>query len=187
MAETIKGLKRTHYCGELRPSDIGKEAVVFGWVQRQRDLGQLIFIDLRDRTGIVQLTFDDSTDREAFDKAFSARSEYVLAARGVVRERDSKNMDIPTGEVEIYVQELRVLGKAETPPFEIVENSRVKEKSLRLLGTILMKTVLLKLKPPCSSNPPRKGPGTSWCPAVSTRAVSTLCPSPPSSTSSCPW
>ena len=131
MAETIKGLKRTHYCGELRPSDIGKEAVVFGWVQRQRDLGQLIFIDLRDRTGIVQLTFDDSTDREAFDKAFSARSEYVLAARGVVRERDSKNMDIPTGEVEIYVQELRVLGKAETPPFEIVENSRVKE-DLRL-------------------------------------------------------
>ena len=65
MAETIKGLKRTHYCGELRPSDIGKEAVVFGWVQRQRDLGQLIFIDLRDRTGIVQLTFDDSTDRNS--------------------------------------------------------------------------------------------------------------------------
>ena len=96
MAETITGLKRTHYCGELRPSDIGKEAVVFGWVQRQRDLGQLIFIDLRDRSGIVQLTFDDSTDRAVFDKAFSARSEYVLAARGVVRERDSKNMEIPT-------------------------------------------------------------------------------------------
>ena len=131
MAESIKGLKRTHYCGELRPSDIGKEAVVFGWVQRQRDLGQLIFIDLRDRSGIVQLTFDDSTDRAVFDKAFSVPSEFVLAARGTVRDRDSKNMEIPTGEVEIYVQELRILGKAETPPFEIVENSRVKE-DLRL-------------------------------------------------------
>ena len=152
MAETITGLKRTHYCGELRPSDIGKEAVVFGWVQRQRDLGQLIFIDLRDRSGIVQLTFDDSTDRAVFDKAFSARSEYVLAARGVVRERDSKNMEIPTGEVEIYVQELRILGKAETPPFEIVENSRVKEdlrlkyRYLDLRRPDLQKNILMRHK-----------------------------------------
>ena len=152
MAESIKGLKRTHYCGELRPSDIGKEAVVFGWVQRQRDLGQLIFIDLRDRTGIVQLTFDDSTDRAVFDKAFSARSEFVLAARGTVRERDSKNMEIPTGEVEIYVQELRILGKAETPPFEIVENSRVKEdlrlkyRYLDLRRPDLQKNILMRHK-----------------------------------------
>ena len=71
MAETITGLKRTHYCGTLRPSDIGKEAVVFGWVQRQRDLGQLIFIDLRDRTGIVQLAFDEGTSRDIFQKAFA--------------------------------------------------------------------------------------------------------------------
>ena len=131
MAERITGLKRTHYCGELRTGDIGKEVTVFGWVQRQRDLGQLIFIDLRDRTGIVQLAFDDATDREIFAKAFECRAEFVLAARGKVRERSSKNLEIPTGEIEIEVAELRVLAKAETPPFDIVENSKVKE-DLRL-------------------------------------------------------
>ena len=131
MAETMKGLQRTHYCGVLRAGDEGKEVVVCGWVQRQRDLGQLIFIDLRDRTGIVQLAFDDGTDREVFDKAFAARAEFVLAARGVVRERSSKNPDLPTGDIEIAVSELRVLAKSETPPFEIVEDSNVKE-DLRL-------------------------------------------------------
>ena len=99
MAETMTGLKRTHYCGVLRPADEGKEVTVCGWVQRQRDLGQLIFIDLRDRTGIIQLAFDDSTDRAIFDKAFGIRAEYVLAARGIVRERSSKNLDLPTGEI----------------------------------------------------------------------------------------
>ncbi len=127
----MKGLQRTHYCGVLRAGDEGKEVVVCGWVQRQRDLGQLIFIDLRDRTGIVQLAFDDGTDREVFDKAFAARAEFVLAARGVVRERSSKNPDLPTGDIEIAVSELRVLAKSETPPFEIVEDSNVKE-DLRL-------------------------------------------------------
>lgn len=131
MAEFMTGLKRTHYCGELRGSDIGKEVVVCGWVQRQRDLGQLIFIDLRDRSGIVQLAFDDSTDRAVFDKAFSARAEYVLAAKGTVRERSSKNAEIPTGDIELEVTELRVLAKSETPPFEVVEDSKVKE-DLRL-------------------------------------------------------
>ena len=127
MAESIKGLKRTAYCGDFRAEHEGREVTVFGWVQRQRDLGQLIFIDLRDRTGIIQLAFDEGTPREAFDKAFAARSEYVLAARGVVRIRTAKNPDIPTGDVEIAVSELRVLGKAETPPFEIVENCATAE------------------------------------------------------------
>ena len=131
MAEFMTGIKRTNYCGELRASDIGKTVTVCGWVQRQRDLGQLIFIDLRDRTGILQLAFNDATDRAVFDKAFSARSEYVLAATGVVRERSSKNAEIPTGDIEIEVTELRVLAKSETPPFEIVEDSNVKE-DLRL-------------------------------------------------------
>lgn len=131
MAETMIGLKRTHYCGDLRLEDVGKEITICGWVQRQRDLGQLIFIDLRDRTGIMQLAFDDGTDREIFDKAFAIRSEYVLAAKGVVRERSAKNGDIPTGDVELFVTDLRVLSKSETPPFEIVENSKVKEE-LRL-------------------------------------------------------
>ncbi len=131
MAEFMTGIKRTNYCGELRASDIGKTVTVCGWVQRQRDLGQLIFIDLRDRTGLLQLAFNDSTDRTVFEKAFSARAEYVLAANGIVRERSSKNTEIPTGDIEIEVTDLRVLAKSETPPFEIVENSNVKE-DLRL-------------------------------------------------------
>ena len=132
MAEFMEGMKRTHYCGVLRPDDIGKEVTVCGWCQRQRDLGQLIFIDLRDRTGIVQLAFNDATDRTVFKKAFSVRSEYVLAAKGTVRERSSKNHDIPTGEIEIAVTELRILSESETPPFAIEENSAVqKETRLR--------------------------------------------------------
>ncbi len=131
MSETIKGMKRTHYCGEITESDIGKEVTVFGWVQRQRDLGQLIFIDLRDRTGIIQLSFDDSTDRDVFDKAWRMRSEYVAAARGVVMKRASVNTEIPTGSVEIKVSELRLLASSETTPFEIVKDSDVKE-DLRL-------------------------------------------------------
>jgi aspartyl-tRNA synthetase len=127
MAEFMTGLKRSCYCGEVRLSDVGKKITVCGWCQRQRDLGQLIFIDLRDRTGILQLAFDESCNRDVFQKAFSVRAEYVLAAVGVVRERTSKNKEIPTGDVELEVQELRVFSKSETPPFAIEENSNVKE------------------------------------------------------------
>ena len=131
MAEFMTGLKRTDYCGDLRAHDEGREVTVCGWVQRVRDLGQLIFIDLRDRTGIVQLAFNDTTDREIFDKAFSCRSEFVLAAKGVVCERSSKNPDIPTGDIEIAVNDLRVLSRAQTPPFEIVDDTKTGEE-LRL-------------------------------------------------------
>ena len=131
MAEFMTGLKRTNYCGDLQISDVGKEVTVCGWVQRCRDLGQLIFIDLRDRTGIVQLAFNDKTDKEIFDKAFVCRSEFVLAAKGIVCERSAKNKDIPTGEIEIVVSDLRVLSKAQTPPFEIVDETNTKEE-LRL-------------------------------------------------------
>ena len=131
MAEYMGELRRTNYCGDLRANHIGQEVVVCGWASKQRDLGQLIFIDLRDRTGIVQLAFDDTTPREVFDKAFGVRSEYVLCARGKVQERSSKNPEIPTGEVEILVEELRVLSKAQTPPFEIVDDCKTAEE-LRL-------------------------------------------------------
>jgi len=104
---------------------------VCGWAQRRRDLGQLIFIDLRDRTGILQLAFDDNTARDVFGTAFSVRSEFVLYARGVLRERSSKNPELPTGDVELEVSELRILAKSETPPFEITENSDVND-ALRL-------------------------------------------------------
>ena len=120
--DNMLGLKRTHYCGTVRMSDCGQQVTVCGWVQRQRDLGKLIFIDLRDRTGIVQLAFDEHTGEEIFQKAFAARSEFVLMAQGEVRERASKNPDLPTDDVEIFVTDLRVLAKSETPPFDIVEN-----------------------------------------------------------------
>ena len=127
--DTMKGLKRTNYCGETE--GIGKEVVVGGYVQKIRDLGNLIFIDLRDRTGIVQLAFDDNTDREIFNKAKGCRSEFVLMAKGVVRERESKNAEIKTGNIEVYVGDLRVLAKAQTPPFEITDDTNVNEE-LRL-------------------------------------------------------
>ena len=120
-----KNDKRTHYCAELRRENIGERVCVLGWCQRQRDLGSLIFIDLRDRTGIVQLAFDDNTDRKIFDDAFSVRSEYVLCAKGVVRARGegAVNTNLPTGEVEVAVDEFKILSVAQTPPFPIVENS----------------------------------------------------------------
>ena len=148
----MTGLKRTDYCGDLRIGDVGREVVVAGWVQRQRDLGALIFIDLRDRTGIVQLAFGENTDKKIFDKAFSARSEFVLMAKGVVRERSSKNMEIPTGEIEVDVTDLRVLGKSETPPFEIVENcqtselTRLKYRYLDLRRTDLQRNIIMRHK-----------------------------------------
>ena len=123
--------KRTIYCGEPRATDIGREISVCGWVQRRRDLGQLIFVDLRDRTGLLQLAFDDNTGKEIFSVASAVRSEYVLYARGTLRERSSKNPELPTGDVELEVNELQILAKAETPPFEITENSDVND-ALRL-------------------------------------------------------
>ena len=148
--ETIQGMKRTRYCGEFRREHAGETVTVFGWAQRQRDLGQLIFIDLRDRTGIVQLAFDDSTDRAVFNKASAVRSEYVLAATGEVRVRSAVNGDLPTGEVEIAVTELRILNKAETPPFEIAENSttaeatRLKYRYLDLRRPDLQRNLLMR-------------------------------------------
>jgi len=148
----MNGLKRTNYCGTLTKNEIGKEVVVCGWVQRQRDLGALIFVDLRDRTGIVQLAFDDNTDRSIFDKAFQLRSEFVVMAKGNVRMRSSINTEIPTGEIEIEVNELKVLGESKTPPFEIVENSNAKEdlrlkyRYLDLRRADLQKNILMRHK-----------------------------------------
>ena len=123
--------RRTHYCGTLRESDIGKQVCVMGWVQKQRDLGNLIFIDLRDRTGIVQLAFDDKSEKEIFDKAFGIRAEYVLAAHGVVRPRGegAVNNNLPTGAVEIFVTELKILSAAQTPPFEVSDSKKVNDET----------------------------------------------------------
>ncbi|MBR1779594.1 MAG: aspartate--tRNA ligase [Clostridia bacterium] len=135
--------KRTHYCATLSIKNIDEEVTVCGWVQRQRDLGQLIFIDLRDRSGIIQLAFDESlTNSDIFKKAFAIRSEFVLCATGIVRERSSKNKNIKTGDIEILVSDLHILSQAETPPFEILDDSNVNEE-LRL------KYRYLDLRRPC--------------------------------------
>ena len=131
MADVMTGLKRTNYCGETTSALTGKEVVVCGWVQKIRDKGMLVFIDLRDRSGIVQLAFDDQTPEALRQKAQTARAEFVLMAKGVVRARESVNKDLPNGDVEVYVSDLRILGRAQTPPFEITETTNVKEE-LRL-------------------------------------------------------
>lgn len=129
MLDTMKGLKRTHYCGEVE--GIGSTVTVAGFVQRVRDKGSLMFVDLRDRTGIVQLVFDDTTEPAVFEKAKQIKSEYVLMAQGLLRERESKNNDIKTGNVEILVTDLRILSMAQTTPFEIVNDTKTNEE-LRL-------------------------------------------------------
>ena len=127
--DSMKGLKRTCYCNEVT-LEMG-EAVVGGWVARVRDKGGIIFVDLRDRTGIVQLAFDETTEKSIFEKAETLRSEDVLLVKGIVRARESVNSEIKTGSVEIFPNDLRILSKAQTPPFEIVNNSKTNEE-LRL-------------------------------------------------------
>ena len=152
MSDSIKGLKRTAYCAEFNIENVNQEITVFGWVQRQRDLGNLIFIDLRDRTGIIQLSFNDQTDREVFAKAQSVRSEFVVAAVGTVKERESKNKDIPTGDIEVVVSDFRILSKAKTPPFEIEKSEKVgddttlKYRYLNLRNEKLTKNILMRHK-----------------------------------------
>ena len=146
--DTMKGLKRTNYCGETE--GIGKTVVVGGYVQKIRDMGNLIFIDLRDRTGIVQLAFDDSTAPDLLKKAKSCRSEFALMAKGVVRERESKNKELKTGDIEIYVDDLRILAKAQTPPFEITDDTNVNEelrlkyRYLDLRRGVLQKNIIMR-------------------------------------------
>ena len=152
MLDRLNGQKRTHYCGTLRKENAGETVTVCGWIQRQRDLGGLIFADLRDRTGIVQLAFDDTTEKSLFDKASTLHSEYVVMAEGKVRVRSSVNKEIPTGDIEIEVTSLKILGKSETPPFEILENSnagedlRLKYRYLDLRRPDLQKNILMRHK-----------------------------------------
>ena len=127
--ETLGGWKRTHLCTALTTADIGREVTVMGWVGRTRNLGGLIFVDLRDYTGILQCTFDQSLYAELFEKAFALRTEYTIAVRGTVRSRGEGaiNPDLPTGEIEVLATEMKVFAQAKTTPFEIVEDSQVNE------------------------------------------------------------
>lgn len=127
MGEKMGNLRRTHMCGRLRAEDAGKEVTLMGWVQKERNLGSIIFVDLRDTTGITQIVFDDTISQEVFQKAEKIRSEYVLAVRGNVRVRQSVNNEIPTGEIEILAQELKILDEATTPPIYIKDDDNVSE------------------------------------------------------------
>ena len=133
MAESMKGLKRTHRCTEISTANIGETVTLMGWVQKSRNKGGIIFVDLRDRSGIVQLIFENgSIDAKGFEKATKLRSEFVIAVTGVIEARSGAvNNNLKTGEIEVRANGLRILAEAETPPFPIEENSKTKE-DLRL-------------------------------------------------------
>ncbi|MDD6183696.1 MAG: OB-fold nucleic acid binding domain-containing protein, partial [Lachnospiraceae bacterium] len=130
MAESMKGLHRTHRCTEVSGQNIGETVTVMGWVQKRRNLGSLIFVDLRDRSGILQIVFDEpQVGSDGFEKAGSLRSEFVIAVTGKVQKRSAAvNESLKTGDIEIIAEDIRVLSEAETPPFPIEENCQTKEE-----------------------------------------------------------
>ena len=138
MAESMQGLKRSHRCAELSKVNIGETVTLMGWVQKNRNKGGIVFVDLRDRSGLLQLIFENgSVSEEDFEKAGKLRSEFVIAAVGTVEARSGAvNENLATGEIEIRVKELRILSESETPPFPIEENSKTKEE-LRLKYRVL--------------------------------------------------
>jgi aspartyl-tRNA synthetase len=152
--ENIRGMKRTHRCAELSVADNGKEVVLMGWVQRRRDLGALVFVTLRDRSGIIQVVFNSDTNPQLHEKALQVRSEYVLAVRGILQLRspEAVNKNMPTGELEVIATELRILSKSETPPFHIEEDSganevlRLKHRYLDLRRPDLQRKLILRHK-----------------------------------------
>ena len=129
MLDFLGNLKRTHYCGALRASDADREAIVMGWVARRRDLGNLLFLDVRDRTGIVQVVFNKETQPEAHAKAEHVRSEYVVAVEGKVIKRQKANPELASGEVELVATKLHVLNNAKTPPFQIEDETNAAEET----------------------------------------------------------
>lgn len=129
MAESMKGLHRSHRCTEVSNSEIGQQVTVMGWVQKRRNLGSLIFIDLRDRSGLLQIVFDEpKVGKEGFAKAEALRSEFVVAVTGTVEKRTAAvNENLKTGDIEVIAEDIRILSESETPPFPIEENSQTKE------------------------------------------------------------
>lgn len=152
MIESLGDLKRTHYCGELNQADVGREVVLMGWVQRRRDHGGLVFIDLRDRTGVIQVVFNPEEDHETHERSHAVRSEFVLAVKGKVRPRpdDMLNPKLKTGMIEVFINHLRVLNTAKTPPIQIeetidvTESVRLKYRYLDLRRPNIMKNLMLR-------------------------------------------
>ncbi|MBQ1470087.1 MAG: aspartate--tRNA ligase [Schwartzia sp.] len=151
--ETLEGMKRTHHCGDIRKTEVGQEVIVCGWVSRRRDHGGLIFVDLRDRSGYVQVVYDEAAMNEGtFHKAESLRSEFVIGVRGKVRARSEEtvNPKMETGDIEIVCTELRILNKAKTPPFyiqdgiDVDEKVRLKYRYLDLRRPEMQKNIMLR-------------------------------------------
>ncbi len=154
MSDSMKGLKRTHMNGNLSEKNIGETVVLTGWAAKTRNLGSLIFVDLRDRTGIIQLVFDETTNALIFDKASKIRNEFVICAKGIVRERstEAKNSKMLTGNIEVYVDELRILSEAETPPIHVDDKAatgevnRLKYRYLDLRRPSIQKNLITRHK-----------------------------------------
>ena len=151
--ETLQGMKRDHHCGLLQKADVGQEVVLCGWVSRRRDHGGLIFVDMRDRSGFVQVVFDEAAMNEGtFHKAESLRNEFCIAVRGTIRARSEEtiNANIATGEIEVVCAELRILNKAKTPPFyiqddiDVDEMVRLKYRYLDLRRPEMQKNIILR-------------------------------------------
>lgn len=150
--ETLKDMERTHHCGELRKTDEGKEVQLAGWVSRRRDHGGLIFVDMRDRSGLAQIVFDEAAMGKNFAKAETLRNEFVIGVRGKVRARSAEtvNPKMDTGEIEVVVTELRILNKAKTPPFyiqdgvDVDENVRLRYRYLDLRRPEMQKNIMLR-------------------------------------------
>lgn len=152
MGESLNGLKRTIMCGEVREANISEKITVMGWVQRKRNLGSLVFVDLRDRTGILQVVFGEEINKEAFEKADLVKSEYCIAVTGEVIKRESPNNNIPTGLVELKGESIKILSESETPPIYIKENLdageniRLKYRYLDLRRPDMQKILMLRHK-----------------------------------------
>lgn len=152
MGESLNGLKRNLMCGELRESQVGQKVTVMGWVQRKRNLGSLVFIDLRDRTGLLQVVFGEEINKEAFEKADLAKSEYCVAVTGEVIKREAPNANLPTGMVELKGESIKILSESETPPIYIKEdldaseNIRLKYRYLDLRRPDMQKILMIRHK-----------------------------------------
>ena len=211
MAESMKGLKRTHRCAELGTANIGENVTVMGWVQKQRNKGGIIFVDLRDRSGILQIIFEEADcGSEYFAKAMKLRSEFVIAVEGRVEARSGAvNENLATGAIEVRAKSLRILSESETPPFPIEENSKTREEvrlkyrflDLRrpdlqrnlmvrsrvatLTRAFLAEEGFLEIETPTLIKSTPEGARDYLVPAVCTPAPSTPFPSLPSCSSSC--
>ena len=149
MAESMQGLKRSHRCGELSLANVGQNVTVMGWVQKSRNKGGIIFVDLRDRSGILQIIFEESDcGAESFAKAEKLRSEFVIAVTGRVEARSGGvNENLATGAIEVRAESLRILSESETPPFPIEENSKTKEELRLKRDSSLQKRDFLRSRP----------------------------------------